>query len=241
MRSMQQIELTSGDSETVPGLLTMAAGDTRSPGVLLLHGFNSRKERMADSIGSALERRGVSSLAIDLPLHGSREGDIETMTFTNPLALVAKWRLALREADDSLAFLAAHPKIDPARIAVAGYSLGAFLALSAAASSELVRAVALAAGGDLPQRTPFAALVRTIADPLRDAQRLTGRPLFMINGRHDRMVRPEQARALFEAAGEPKELRWYEGGHWPPQSAIDDCASWLVAKLRAPLRQVRLA
>ena len=41
----------------------------------------------------------------------------------------------------------------------------------------------------------------------------------------------KQARALFEAAGEPKELRWYEGGHWPPQSAVDQVADWLAAQL----------
>ena len=53
----------------------------------------------------------------------------------------------------------------------------------------------------------------------------------MINGRFDRTIRPEQARSLFEAASEPKELRWYDGGHWPPQSAIDSVADWLAAKL----------
>jgi surfactin synthase thioesterase subunit len=53
----------------------------------------------------------------------------------------------------------------------------------------------------------------------------------MINGRYDRTIRPEQARALFEAAGEPKELRWYDGGHWPPQSAVDQVAEWLAERL----------
>jgi fermentation-respiration switch protein FrsA (DUF1100 family) len=78
---------------------------------------------------------------------------------------------------------------------------------------------------------PFASLVRTIVDPCRDVRNLAGRPLLMINGSFDRTIRPEQARSLFEAASEPKELRWYDGGHWPPQSAIDSVADWLAAKL----------
>jgi hypothetical protein len=53
----------------------------------------------------------------------------------------------------------------------------------------------------------------------------------MVNGRYDRTIRPEQARALFEAAGEPKEMRWYDGGHWPPQVAVEQVAEWLALQL----------
>jgi len=38
---------------------------------------------------------------------------------------------------------------------------------------------------------------------------------------------------LFEAAAEPKELRWYAGGHWPPPTAIEDVAGWLASELFA--------
>ena len=201
------------------------------PGVLLLHGFSSRKEQMADTVGSALAQRGVAALAIDLPLHGARDGSVEHLSLSNPLALVQKWRLAVREANEAVEFLARRPGIDPHRIGIGGYSLGAYLAVMVAERNERVRAVALAAGGDLPERTPFAALVRSIADPRAAVRTLAGRPFFMINGRFDRTIRPEQARALFEAANEPKELRWYDGGHWPPQHAVDQVAEWLAVHL----------
>jgi fermentation-respiration switch protein FrsA (DUF1100 family) len=217
--------------ESVPAILQYPSSDDALPAVLLLHGFSSRKERMADSIGRALAGRRVASLAIDLPLHGARDAGFEGISFRNPMAVIQKWRLAVREANAGLAYLEAHSAVDPSRIGIAGYSLGAYLATAVAADNAVARAIALAAGGDLPPQMPFASLVRSVADPRRAIRNLAGRPLLMINGRFDQTIRPEEARSLFEAAGEPKELRWYEGGHWPPQSAIDAVADWLAATL----------
>lgn len=196
---------------------------------------------MADSVGRALLRRGVASLAIDLPLHGAREAGLERKWLGNPLTLVREWRLAIREAEGAVGYLAEHRAIDVRRIGLAGYSLGAYLAVIVAASNQLIRVVALAAGGDLPDMMPFASLVRAVADPKRAARNLSGRPLLMVNGRHDRTTRPAQARALFDAASEPKELRWYNGGHWPTQGAIDDAADWLATRLDARGAQSRMA
>jgi uncharacterized protein len=228
------VELDGGSGEPVPAVFQTPAGDGRFLAALLLHGFSSRKERMAESIGKSLAEHGVASLAIDLPLHGARPGSFESVSLRNPLALVQNWRLAVRESHAALRFLETNSSIDDRRIGIAGYSLGAFLSVVVAAENETVRAVALAAGGDLPEQTPFASLVRAVADPLRAARRLEGRPLFMINGRHDRTVRPQQARALYDAASEPKELHWYDGGHWPPAHAIERAAKWLAAALSAP-------
>src|SRR3712207_4274806 len=182
---------------------------------------------MAEVIGRSLLRRGIASLAIDLPLHGERDGEVEALSYRNPFELVQRWRLAIDEARLGLRFLSEHEAIDGARLALVGYSLGSFLGVIAAAQEPLVRAVVLAAGGDLPTRLPFATIVRTVADPLRAMRRLSGRPLLMINGRFDRTVTAEQARQLFDAAVEPKELRWYAGGHWPPPNEIEAGAEWL--------------
>lgn len=218
--------------EQVPGLLLLPSdAQAGVPGVLLLHGFNSRKERMADALGDALAKRGVVSLAIDLPLHGAREGSVQGLSVRNPLAVVQKWKLAVREAHAALAWLAARAEVDPMRIAIAAYSLGSFLAAVVAADNARVRAVVLAAGGDLPEQTPFAGLVRTVADPLRAVRSLRGRPLLMINGRHDRTVTPEQAQRLFDAARDPKELKWHHGGHSPPPHITEWAAAWLCHQL----------
>src|SRR5690348_14267706 len=93
-------------SELVPALLDSPRSDAAVPAVLLLHGFTSRKERMADTIGRALAQRGLAALSIDLPLHGARDGGLENLSLRNPLVLVQNWRLALHEANESVRYLA---------------------------------------------------------------------------------------------------------------------------------------
>ena len=202
--------------DTVPALWLTPDTDSPTPAALLLHGFSSSKERI------------VASLALDLPFHGAREmGELPR----NPLAIVGAWKAAVAESRAAVAWLATQPEVDPARIGVVGYSLGGFLALMTAAEEPRLRIVALAAAGDLPDRTPYAALVRGLIDPLRAARRLDGRPLLLVNGRRDMTTRAAQAERLFEAASEPKTMVWYDGGHWPPQSAIDTAAEWVAARL----------
>ena len=229
----RRILLSIEDGEHVPGLLLLPTARQRSPAALLLHGYSSRKERMSEVIGMSLLRRGIASLAIDLPLHGERDGEVESLSYRNPFELVQRWRTAIIDARLGLRFLAERATIDGARLALIGYSLGSFLGTIVAAQEPLVRAVVLAAGGDLPTRLPFAAIIRTAADPLRAVRKLAGRPLLMVNGRFDRTVAPDQAQRLFDMAGEPKELRWYAGGHWPPPNEVDAAGAWLERQLSA--------
>jgi dienelactone hydrolase len=230
-RNKFSVELDAGGTERVPGILQLPELDRPAPAVLLLHGFTSRKEDMASSIGRALLQHGVASLAIDLPMHGQRTGTARDLSMRDPLAVVETWRLALREATLAITYLETHDQIDRTRLAVAGYSLGAYLAVVLAANEPRLSAVALTAGGDLPSSLPFLPLIRTIVDPRRAARSLHGRPLMMMNGKRDQRITPAQATALFEAASEPKVQRWYDGGHWPPSSAINEVAAWLAIQL----------
>ena len=230
--TQRQFTIDAGRGEAVPAILRLPDARGLAPAVLLLHGFTSHKERMANSLGAALVRLGVASLAIDLPSHGARESAGTDFSRQNPLTLVSLWRRALREAEHSIAFLREHDSVDAGRIGVAGYSLGAYLGLFMAAGNDAVRVLALAAGGDIPQGMPMESLVRSAADPRKAVRKLSGRPLLMVNGLGDRTIRPAQATALFEAAREPKELRWYDGGHWPPAAVIHETAAWLASGLK---------
>ena len=213
----------------VPGLLLLPerAGAGRAAAALLLHGYASRKELMAETIGTSLLAQGMASLAIDLPLHGERDAPIQEQAMRNPLELMRQWRLALRETGVALRALGEVPGVDRGRLGLVGYSMGAFVAVLVAADEPAARAVVLAAGGDLPDRTPLSALIRRVADPLRAVRRFHGRPLLMINGRYDTTITPAQAERLYAAAGEPKALRWWNTGHYLPPAAIDDGARWL--------------
>jgi uncharacterized protein len=228
------LDLVTG-ADRVPATFLLPRGARPAPVVLLLHGFSSSKERMAQSVGRALQQRGVASLALDLPFHGERDGGRDEIPYRNPLALVAAWTAAVREARAAIEWLGGQPEVDAGRIGTIGYSLGGFLALMTASEEPRVCAVTLAAAGDLPDTTPYAALVRRAVDPLRAVRKLDGRPLLLVNGRRDTTTRPAQAERLFAYANEPKELRWYDGGHWPPPSAIDGAAAWMADQLGDPV------
>jgi fermentation-respiration switch protein FrsA (DUF1100 family) len=217
--------------DAVPAILLLPDAAEPAPGALLLHGYSSRKEHMADNVGRALLEEGIASLAVDLPLHGDRHDPLQAQSARNPLAVVRLWRTGLKEAGLAARYLGARGEVDAARLGVAGYSLGSFLAVQLAAGDPKVRAVVVAAGGDLPAGTPLATVARTVADPLRAVRKLAPRPLLMVHGRDDRTVRADQAERLFAAAGEPKELRWYPAGHYLPPAAIQYAAEWLGARL----------
>ena len=226
----QDLEIVSG-GERIPAVLLLPHASA-VPAALLLHGLGSRKERMIDTVGSALVRRGVGALAVDLPLHGGRGGS-DDLRQVHPMQLVTHWSAAVTEARVALDFLASHPAVDGQRVGVVGYSLGSFLANIVAADHPEVRAIVLAASGDLPEGIPFEPLVRRVVDPLRAVRALAGRPLLMVNGRYDRTVTARQGEKLFAAAGEPKSIHWYNGGHWPPQKDIDFACDWLATRLEA--------
>lgn len=214
----------------VPAVLRLPEATSRVPAALLLHGYASRKEDMAESAGEALLPLGVASLSIDLPLHGDRADPFELRSMRSPFELLTRWRTAIDEAQLALRFLAARAEIDRERLALVGYSLGAYLSLAVVERDRAPRAVVLAAGGDLPV-FPFAKLLRTVADPLAGVRALAGRPLLMVHGRRDRTIPPALAERLFTAAAEPKEIQWWEAGHQLPDAAVRAAAAWLATIL----------
>jgi uncharacterized protein len=236
MRVEREVIEIETPGEQIPAVLIRPIGGQRVPAALLLHGLSSTKERMADSIGSALADRGIASLAIDLPLHGARQGDLSDLSPMRPFAVISQWRLAVTDCVAALDHLAEHPRIDGSRLAVVGSSLGAFLSVQLASNDSRIEAVVLAAGGDLPEGLPFERMVRTVADPVKAIRRLN-KPVLMINGQLDRTVTPAQARRLHAAAPEPKTIRWYRGGHWPPPAELGAAAAWLEEWLATGRRQ----
>ncbi|HUQ48963.1 MAG TPA: alpha/beta fold hydrolase [Gemmatimonadaceae bacterium] len=227
LRRTGLIELAGAD---VPSLMLRPDVDTPVPGVLLLHGYSSTKEVLSDTMGVALAARGVATLSFDLPLHGHRDDEMFEEAKTNPFGLLQHWKSALVESKGAIEWLASHEAIDEDRLGVLGYSLGSYVGLQTAASEKRVKCVVVAAGGDLPE-TPWTSMVRMVTDPLTAAKLLKTRPLLVLHGTNDRTIRRQQAQTLYDAALEPKELKWYESGHVLPPAAADDAASWMVAQL----------
>jgi fermentation-respiration switch protein FrsA (DUF1100 family) len=59
-------------------------------------------------------------------------------------------------------------------------------------------------GGDLGWRE---------VDPVQHLPRFAPRPLLLVNMRSDERVPPAAGEALYAAAGEPKQILWFDGGH----------------------------
>ena len=213
----------------VPSIILLPEHDAPVPAVLLLHGYSSSKERLSNTMGRALAARGIGSLAIDLPLHGNRDDAMVVEARTNPLGLLHHWQTALAEAREAIAWLAENEAIDAKHIAVAGYSLGSYVALQTAVADPRIKCVVVAGAGDLPA-TPWTGMLRMVSDPLASAKSLRRQPLLMLHGKHDRTIPREQAQRLYDAAADPKELKWYEAGHALPPAAADDAAIWLAAR-----------
>lgn len=226
-RRLATIEL---EGARAPSIILLPQALAPVPAVLLLHGYSSSKERLSNTMGRALAVRGIASLAIDLPLHGTRDDAMVAEARTNPLGLLQHWKTALAEARQAIDWLAANDAIDPFKLSTAGYSLGSYVALQTAVADKRIKCVVVAAGGDLPA-TPWTGMLRMVSDPLASAKSLNGRPLLMLHGTQDRTIRREQAQRLYDAASEPKELRWYESGHALPPAAADDAATWLAGRL----------
>src|SRR5512140_261946 len=181
LRRIETIELSG---TRVPSIMLRPDVDTPVPGVLLLHGYSSTKERLSNTMGRSLATRGIASLAIDLPLHGARDDAMMDEARSNPLGMIKHWKTALSEAKDAISWIAGNAVFDPARIGVAGYSLGSYVALQTAAADKRVKCVVVAAGGDLPE-SPWTGMMRMVANPLSSAKSLKGRPLLMLHGKND--------------------------------------------------------
>ena len=70
-----------------------------------------------------------------------------------------------------------------------------------------------------------------LISPLRWVHRLSPRPLLILHGEEDELVNVDQARAIFQKAGEPKDLVLVPGGkhrlRLDPR-ALDLAEQWLL-------------
>src|SRR6185503_5704003 len=103
------------------------------PGMVIIHGAGSRKENHGD-FGRACAASGWAALAFDQRGHGDSEDGM------SPAALADVSRMA--------GFLARVDGVDTSRVCVRGSSLGGFMAIQAAATSEAIAgAIAICPAG----------------------------------------------------------------------------------------------
>jgi dipeptidyl aminopeptidase/acylaminoacyl peptidase len=228
---VQKITFKAADGTTVPALLSVPKNARgRVPCILSGHPLTGTKEEVFGEFSDTYAARGVALMAIDARYHGERKG-------IGPLKAAAKldtmyklFQLTVIDMRRALDYLDSRGICDPARVGYEGRSLGGFMgSMLIGADPRIKAAVLYVSGADW--RTYLArswvwlggnltgakldAAVRRLGpiDPKIWIARAAGRPVFMANGRRDDATPLAAAKALHAAAGKPKEVVIYDGGH----------------------------
>jgi uncharacterized protein len=189
-----------------------ANGDGPWPGVVVLHGAGSRKENHAD-FARAASGYGWAALTFDQRGHGESDDDMSPAAFAD----VGRMARLLAESDG----------VDAGRICVRGSSMGGFLAIHAAATSDSIRgAVAICPAaedglrralrrGELEMRADADSLDAWLGEhDVRDAVELMGaKPLMLIHARGDETIPYTWSQELYGRAADPRKLIVLPGGH----------------------------
>ncbi|CAA9391607.1 MAG: hypothetical protein AVDCRST_MAG64-1224 [uncultured Phycisphaerae bacterium] len=238
--NVTRLRFKDADGDVVPVLLCTPAGKAGPfPVVVAVHGLTSHKAQVAAQVAPQLTRRGFAVLCPDMPRHGERPGDPRSLVDRGDIAAAfAMGRRAVNDVRQTIDLAEQRPDLDTSGgVSLVGYSLGSWINSVAGAADARVNAMVLMVGGavDLPA---MALLLPQVAatDPRLALAHFAGRPLLMLNGRHDPTVPADWARRLFAAAAEPKQQVWYDCGHYLPAEAYDRAAEWLggLAKAATP-------
>lgn len=231
----RRLVFTKRGGHQVAGIFIRPRAEGVYPCVLLLHALNRSKEEMVRHFGPALAERGVAALALDAHLHGERQSHRSEQL--SPLEWVELARETIIEYRQALDYLETRPDLQPGAFGLLGYSLGAMMGCILAGVDQRVQASVLMVGGDLAQAhrerlpLPLRGMLDTIS-PSRYAPRISPRPVFFLNGRHDQTVSEAAARLMHEAAREPKRVLWADAGHHlPPEVAVQG-VDWIAEQLR---------
>lgn len=230
------ISFQSTNNQRVTGWLTMPArGKKPFPCIMVGHGLGGSKQDF-EMIYDYLATRGYATLALDAQYHGERK--VEGMDILGRRYHTMREVLMQSVVDNrrGLDYLETLPDIDRARTGYLGISMGVLIgAPFVSIDKRIVTAVMLVGGGDFEiimrdsSLLPFVLLRETsgiplsevaakfkAVDPVNHIQNFAPRPLLMLNGKNDNVVPPTASQALFDAAGQPKKIIWYDSGHIPP-------------------------
>lgn len=183
---------SGGRRITVQEFIPLAPG--RYPAILALYGSGGIHEGWAEQPAKLLAGQGYSVFVIH---YFDRTG----MTRADPEDTRRYFPDWMRGIGDAITFAGQHASVDPNRIALLGFSLGAYLALAVASLEPRVKAVVDFFGG-LPEE-------------LHGFVRMP--PVLILHGEQDRVVPVAEAKRLqqlLERSGSVYEIQLYpEAGH----------------------------
>jgi uncharacterized protein len=146
-------------------------------------------------------------------------------------------RQGVKDYRRALDWLSSRKDIKADRIGAMGYSLGSIMSSILGGVDTRVRSIALCVGGDATvgysATEPAETKERALAiSPSLYISHMAGRPILFLNGKTDQIIPKKATDLLYEAARDPKEIRWFESGHSLPQDALAQAVKWTVAELK---------
>lgn len=235
------------------GVLHLPASVPRPRPVLLLHGFTGSKieaGRLFVDMARELCRAGYAVLRFDFRCHGDSPLPFEEFSV---------WK-AVEDAESAIEYLKTLDKVDAARLAIVGFSMGGGVAVKVAAGRDDVAAlVLLSAGLDWLELWPLRGYVSRITleggyvyegwyrlklESLRESLRFSvmdaadqvRAPTLMIHAVDDALVPIDHARRFFEKLRAEKKFVEVKGGHvfmdyWLRRQLEGEVVSWVRAHL----------
>lgn len=232
------------EGKSLYGVLRKPQGAERPPVVILVMGLDSTKEE-SDAYERPFLTRGMATLTFEGPGQGEAQYDF---------AIRGDYEVAVTAVVD---YVETRRDLDTKRIGLGGVSMGGYYAPRAAAFEKRVKAC-MAFGGPydlgaawdgLPELTREAFRVRSHCATQEDARRHAATltmadaasritcPIFIMNGRLDRIIPSKDAERLAREVKGPVELLMIDDGNhvannrayrWRPYSA-----DWIADQLRA--------
>jgi esterase/lipase len=136
LRNFQSLPFKGSGGQTMEGWFIPSVRG--APVVFLCHGYKSNRSELL-TLASTFQENGYNLFLFDFRAHGS-----------NPASLCS---LGIRETEDLLSAIqvvTTRPDVDHDRVGVWGVSLGAYVALSAAISSDKIKTLAVDTPFDSP-------------------------------------------------------------------------------------------
>ncbi len=207
----EDVEFRTSDGLTLRGWWLDRPDATRT--VVTLCGHRNHRSDML-GIASALWRRGMNVLVFDYRGRGTSDPSINTLGCYETLDALAAVEYASTRAPET-------------RVGLVGYSMGGAVAVLAAARDDRVKALVADSPFASQRRVmhswfrtnlkipafPLVGLMQRFlpydvdeVEPIREVGKIAPRAVMFIHGDEDTLTDPRDSQALYEAAGEPREM-----------------------------------
>ncbi len=236
----------------IAGRLYVPGEKTSYPTVCICHGIPSGTVDPNDggypALAERICREGFTTFFFNFRGSRNSEGNFD----------MSGW---LRDLETIIDHLFQQPEVDQKQLILVGNSAGAAVSICTAAKDKRIAAVAVLAcpaelsfiTKDAEPTIQYFRRIGIIRDPdfpasiekwldgfneakaIRDIGKIAPRPLLIVHGTEDDVVKVENAQKLFNAAGEPKKLVLIEGaGHRlrREERAIVAVLNWLKANFK---------